>query len=65
MFTLAGALARGSRACTSSSGPAGIAARERFDAGLTDCHGKPRPAYCVVYEKLRGKRSCAYRTAKD
>jgi hypothetical protein len=43
----------------------GVAKREAFDAGLTDVHGKPRPAYCVVYEKLRNKRKCPYKTVKD
>ena len=43
----------------------GKVAKERFDAGLTDVHGKPRPAYCVVYEHLRNKRSCPYKTVKD
>jgi hypothetical protein len=43
----------------------GRAAKERFDAGLTDAHSKVRPAYCVIYEHLRHKRSCPYRTAKD
>jgi len=43
----------------------GNARRERFDAGLTDARGKPRPAYCVVYEKLRGATKCPYRTVKD
>jgi len=36
-----------------------------FDAGLTDAHGKPRPAYCVVYKQLRRTASCPYKTAKD
>lgn len=43
----------------------GVTARERFDAGLTDVHGKPRPAYCVIYEHLLHKRSCSVKTAKD
>ena len=43
----------------------GIAKREAFDAGLTDIHGKPRPAYCVVYKTLRHKKRCPYRTVKD
>jgi hypothetical protein len=43
----------------------GIAKREAFDAGLTDVHGKPRPAYCVVYKALRHKKRCPYRTVKD
>ena len=43
----------------------GVTARERFDAGLTDVHGKPRPAYCVIYEHLLHKRSCTVKTAKD
>ncbi|HEX4035706.1 MAG TPA: hypothetical protein VHX66_14780 [Solirubrobacteraceae bacterium] len=43
----------------------GIAKREAFDAGLTDVHGKPRPAYCVVYKTLRHKKRCPYKTVKD
>jgi len=43
----------------------GKVAKERFDAGLTDVRGKPRPAYCVVYKHLRNKRSCPYKTASD
>jgi hypothetical protein len=43
----------------------GVTARERFDAGLTDVHGKPRPAYCVIYEHVLHKRSCSVKTAKD
>jgi len=38
---------------------------ERFDAGLTDVHGKPRPAYCVIYERVRNTRACPYRPATD
>jgi hypothetical protein len=37
----------------------------RFDAGITNVHGKPRPAYCVIYKYLRHKRSCPYRTVKN
>jgi hypothetical protein len=43
----------------------GVAKHEAFDAGLTDVHAKPRPAYCVVYEKLRNKKKCPYKTVKD
>jgi hypothetical protein len=43
----------------------GIAKREAFDAGLTDVHGKPRPAYCVVYEQLRHSGTCPYKTVND
>jgi len=43
----------------------GVTKHEVFDAGLTDVHGKPRPAYCVVYEKLRHKSKCPYKTVKD
>jgi hypothetical protein len=43
----------------------GVTARERFDAGLTDVHGKPRPAYCVIYEHVLHKRSCSVKTVKD
>jgi hypothetical protein len=39
--------------------------RTRFDAGITNVHGKPRPAYCVIYRQLRHKRSCPYRTVKN
>ncbi len=43
----------------------GITSKERFDAGLTNAKGKPRPAYCVVYEHLRHTRRCPYRTASS
>jgi hypothetical protein len=43
----------------------GVVSRERFDAGLTDVHGKPRPAYCVIYEHLLHRKRCPYRPAKD
>jgi hypothetical protein len=43
----------------------GVAKREAFDAGLTDVHGKPRPAYCVVYQALRHAKKCPYKTVKD
>lgn len=43
----------------------GVAKREVFDAGLTDVHGKPRPAYCVVYQRLRNKSRCPYKTVND
>jgi hypothetical protein len=33
-----------------------------FDAGLTSASGKPRPAYCVFYEHVRGKRTCPFNT---
>ena len=65
MFTLAGDLARASRGCTSSSGPAAVHAKERFDAGLTDSKGRPRPAYCVVYQQLRHSKRCPYKTVTN
>jgi len=43
----------------------GITSKERFDAGLTNYKGKPRPAYCVVYEYLRHKKTCPYKTATN
>jgi hypothetical protein len=43
----------------------GVAMHEAFDAGLADIHGKPRPAYCVVYEQLRRTAKCPYKTVKD
>jgi hypothetical protein len=43
----------------------GVAKHEAFDAGLTDIRGKPRPAYCVVYEQLRRSGTCPYKTVKD
>jgi hypothetical protein len=36
-----------------------------FDAGLMNYKGKPRPAYCVVYEHLLGKKKCPYKTVKN
>ena len=41
------------------------ASKVRFDAGLTDYKGRPRPAYCVVYEKLRHTMHCPYKTVSD
>jgi hypothetical protein len=35
-----------------------------FDAGLTGPNGKPRPAYCALYEHLRGKKTCPFKTGK-
>ena len=43
----------------------GNAKKERFDAGLTNAAGKPRAAYCVVYEHLRHTRRCPYRTVNN
>ena len=43
----------------------GATKHDYFDAGLTDAHGKPRPAYCVVYKQLRRTASCPYKTVKD
>jgi hypothetical protein len=34
----------------------GGSARTRFDAGLTDNHGRPRPGYVVVCKKLHGAK---------
>ncbi|MGD0198572.1 MAG: hypothetical protein ABSC56_11800 [Solirubrobacteraceae bacterium] len=39
--------------------------KESFDAGLANSAGKPRPAYCVVYEHLLGKKRCPYKTARN
>ncbi|HUY71184.1 MAG TPA: hypothetical protein VMV08_03010, partial [Gaiellaceae bacterium] len=33
-----------------------------FDAGLTNAIGKPRPAYCVFYEHVRGQKTCPFNT---
>jgi hypothetical protein len=43
----------------------GLTAHERFDAGLTNYQGQPRPAYCVVYEYLRHTAHCPYKTASN
>jgi len=43
----------------------GAAPNGGFDAGLTNAKGKPRPAYCVVYEHIRGKKRCPYKTVKN
>jgi hypothetical protein len=43
----------------------GKTAKERFDAGLTDFQGKPRPAYCVVYEHVRHTKKCPVKTVSD
>ena len=39
--------------------------KQSFDAGLANYNGKPRPAYCVVYETLLGKKKCAFKTVKN
>jgi hypothetical protein len=36
-----------------------------FDAGLANAAGKPRAAYCVVFEHLRGKKTCPYKPVKN
>jgi hypothetical protein len=36
-----------------------------FDAGLVNAVGDPRPAYCVVYEHIRGKKRCPVKTVKN
>ncbi len=36
-----------------------------FDAGLVDATGAPRPSLCVVYEHLRGTKSCPFKTVTD
>ncbi len=36
-----------------------------FDAGLTNHAGTPRPAYCILYKHLLGKKRCPYKTAKN
>jgi hypothetical protein len=41
----------------------GGAPKGGFDAGLTSATGKPRPAYCVFYEHVRGMRTCPFNTA--
>ena len=43
----------------------GHVARERFDAGLSDYRGRPRPAYCAVYEHLRHSKRCPFKTVSD
>ncbi len=40
----------------------GAKASERFDAGLTDAHGRPRPGYVAVCRKLRAAH-CDVRTS--
>jgi hypothetical protein len=39
--------------------------KDTFDAGLANSSGKPRPAYCVVYEHLLSKKKCPFSTAKN
>ena len=43
----------------------GHQAKERFDAGLSDYKGRPRPAYCVVYEQLLHKKRCNVKPVSD
>jgi hypothetical protein len=64
MFSLAGISRRITRLYV-FQWTGGITSRERFDAGLTNDKGKPRPAYCVVYERLRHVKRCPYKTAKN
>lgn len=40
----------------------GAAPNGGFDAGLTSATGKPRPAYCVLYQHVRGKKTCPFKT---
>jgi hypothetical protein len=39
----------------------GASARARFDAGLTDAHGVPRPGYVVVCKHLHAKRCSGFK----
>ncbi len=39
----------------------GATSRARFDAGLTDPHGVPRPGYVVVCQHMHGKRCKGFR----
>jgi hypothetical protein len=64
MFTLA-ALSRRITRLYIFQWTGGVTKKERFDAGLTNYKGKPRPAYCVVYEHLRHARKCPYKTASN
>ena len=64
MFSLAGLSPRISRIYI-FQWTGGKTAKERFDAGLTDFQGKPRPAYCVVYERVRHTKKCPYKTVSD
>jgi len=43
----------------------GAAPNGGFDAGLTNATGHPRPAFCVVYEHIRGTKKCPYKTVKN
>ena len=43
----------------------GRVAKERFDAGLSDYKGRPRPAFCAVYEQLRHTKRCPFKTVSD
>jgi hypothetical protein len=36
-----------------------------FDAGLMDSAGQPRPAFCIVYEHVRGQKKCPDKTVKN
>jgi hypothetical protein len=64
MFTLAGLSKRITRLYI-FQWTGGNTAKERFDAGLTNLTGKPRPAYCVVYEHLRHTSRCPYKTVSN
>jgi hypothetical protein len=44
----------------------GAGSRARFDAGLTDAHGRPRKGYVVVCNhQLRNSKKCRVRTVND
>ena len=64
MFSLAGLSPRITRIYV-FQWTGGKTAKERFDAGLTDFNGQPRPAYCVVYRYVRHTQKCPVKTVSD
>ncbi len=64
MFTLAGISSRITRLYI-FQWTGGKVAKERFDAGLSDYRGQPRPAYCAVYKQLRHSKRCPFKTVSD
>jgi hypothetical protein len=66
MFSLAGISRRITRLYIFQwTGAGGRSAKVRFDAGLTDSRGRPRPAFCAVYQQLRNSKRCPFKTVSD
>ncbi|HUB75921.1 MAG TPA: hypothetical protein VL977_02640 [Solirubrobacteraceae bacterium] len=62
MFALADSSSRIKRLYIYSWFPGGSS---EFDAGLVNAAGEPRASFCAVYEHIRGKKHCPYKTVKN